>query len=149
MTCIVTCMYEQLLYMLLSKAFVTKSTFVSSHTSMHWVLVLTISINWPIMLTQDSNLGETKYSVTQIQNLNIFLSFFRTIKNGAGQKNSLVHPEWGVCHFGHFSDLAIFTKNLKFDPSHYWPSNVSTCTRGVSMWISFQIIKIIYLYLFY
>ena len=33
--------------------------------------------------------------------------FFK-IQNWAGSKNSLVHPELWVCHFGRFPDFAIF-----------------------------------------
>jgi len=33
------------------------------------------------------------------KNFKIFPKFFQNFKNGAGPKNSLVHPELWVCHF--------------------------------------------------
>ena len=55
---------------------------------------------------ENNNFEISKFKIPK--NFKIFPKFFQNFKNGAGPKNSLVHPELWVCHFGRFPDLAIF-----------------------------------------
>ena len=52
---------------------------------------------------------------SQISEFEKFPKFFQNLKNGAGPKNRLVHPELWVGHFGMIPDLAIFSKFKKAD----------------------------------
>ena len=52
---------------------------------------------------------------SQISEFEKFPKFFQNLKNGAGPKNRLVHPELWVDHFRRFFDLAIFPSVIDLD----------------------------------